>query len=121
MREAVAVLGAENEPLISQLATEICKLTGFDEAPAEKVLDAVASRLVELEETMRKELQKDNESGGGTGKQPGPPGPSSAAAGSQQPPGVPGSSREPVSQVGLVTLRDHLLGLEEVSLLNWSL
>jgi hypothetical protein len=86
---AAKELGEDSEQLIRALAAQIVRLPGFKGASAEKVYDAVAKKMEQLEIQLAQERSKINLASGGDGK---PPGSHSTAAdvSDQGPPVEPG-------------------------------
>jgi hypothetical protein len=59
---AAKELGEDSDKLIKGIAAQICSLAGFKEASAEKVCDAEAAKMTQLEEELEKERSKSNDS-----------------------------------------------------------
>jgi hypothetical protein len=68
---AAKELGEDSEQLIKALATQIVGLPGFKGASAEKVYDAVAAKMEQLEIQLAQEQSRINSASGGNGEPPG--------------------------------------------------
>jgi hypothetical protein len=88
---AAKELGEDSDELIKGVSAQICKLAGFKEASAEKVDEAVAPKMTQLEEQLAIERAKSNLATGGDGE---PPKDQSTAAdvGGRGPPAEPGGT-----------------------------
>jgi hypothetical protein len=97
---AAKELGEDSVQLIKGVAAQIVRLPGFKGAPAEKVYEAVAAKMEQLEAQLAKERSKISSASGGDGE---PPGSQSTAAdvGDQGPPVEPGgAASQSVARIG---------------------